>query len=214
MFTGIITHLGEVASLAPSKEGAKDGAEQALELLVPEDFTRELAVGASVSCNGCCLTLKAPPRRAETGHRHRLAFGLSPETLARTTLGRLAPGAPVNLERAARLGDELGGHFVTGHIDGLAELESLQEHGENRDLAFRHDPALSPLIAAKGSLALDGVSLTVNRAEEGRFAVMLIAHTLAHTTLGRLAPGAPVNLEIDLLARYIARQAQHLAPPR
>lgn len=190
MFTGIVTDLGRVRAIKP-------GGDARYEFATGLD-TATLAVGASVCCSGACLTVvdKGPGWFAAT---------VSAETLAKTTLGRWRAGTPVNFERALRAGDELGGHIVTGHVDGVAELKSAREEGDSLRLAFAVPEELARFTAAKGSVALDGVSLTVNDAGKSGFGVNLIPHTRRTTTLGALAPGDVVNLEIDPLARYVAR---------
>ena len=210
MFSGIVTHQGTVA--ASNKPATSDKSrEQTFAVVVPVAFCEGLEVGASVSCNGCCLTLKQPAEPTGTEAK-TLCFGLSPETLARTTLGALQEGATINLERALKYGDEIGGHLVTGHIDGTASLIAIEDLGENRSLTFATDKAFAPMLAAKGGIALDGVSLTVNEVqpdpqapERVCFSVMLIAHTLAVTTFGGLRPRDLVNLELDPMARYSVR---------
>ncbi|HXV23025.1 MAG TPA: riboflavin synthase [Alphaproteobacteria bacterium] len=190
MFTGIIMHVGRVRAIVP-------GGDTRLEISVGFD-TGELAIGASVACSGPCLTVmdKGPGWFAAT---------VSGETLSRTTLGQWRVGTPVNLERALRLGDELGGHLVTGHVDGIALLIEDRPEGDSRRWALEAPEGLRRFIAAKGSVALDGVSLTVNEVEGRGFGVNLIPHTLAHTSLGSASPGARLNLEIDLVARYLQR---------
>lgn len=190
MFTGIITDLGRVRAIKP-------GGDARYEFATGFD-TGTLAVGASVCCSGACLTVvdKGPGWFAAT---------VSAETLARTTLGRWRTETPVNFERALRAGDELGGHIVTGHVDGVAELKSAEDEGDSLRLVFAPPAGLARYIAAKGSVALDGVSLTVNDVTASAFGVNLIPHTRKATTLGALAPGDFANLEIDPLARYVAR---------
>ena len=206
MFTGIITDLGRV-------RGLEARGDTRLTIETGTD-TETLALGASISCSGACLTVveKSPGW---------FAVDVSAETLSKTTLGDWAPGTAVNLERALRLGDEFGGHLVSGHIDGVAEVCARAEEGDSLRLAFTAPAALMPFIAVKGSVTLDGVSLTVNRVEDapgdtpgdapgdtpggGRFEVNIIPHTAALTTLGACRPGTRVNLEIDLLARYVQR---------
>ncbi len=190
MFTGIISDLGRVRLIKP-------GGDLRFEFATGLD-TGILAIGASVCCSGACLTVvdKGPGWFAAT---------VSAETLAKTTLGRWRAGTPVNFERALRAGDELGGHIVTGHVDGTAELKSAREEGDSLRLVFAAPKELVPFIAAKGSIALDGVSLTVNEVSASEFDVNLIPHTRKLTTLGALTPGDFVNLEIDPLARYVAR---------
>lgn len=190
MFTGIITDLGRVRRL---QRGV------GLQLTIATAFpTEEIAIGASIACSGPCLTVVA----VEPG-----AFSVeaSVETLACSTLGDWAEDTPVNLERALRLGDELGGHLVLGHVDGVARLVERRPEGDSVRFTIEAPAELMPYIAAKGSVALDGVSLTVNEIEGARFGVNLIPYTLAHTSLGDAAPGQRMNLEIDPIARYVAR---------
>ena len=194
MFTGIITDLGRVRA----REARGDTR---LSIETGHD-TGAIDIGASIACSGACLTVVD---KAEGW----FAADVSAETLSKTTLGDWVPGTAVNLERALRLGDELGGHLVSGHVDGVAEAFERAEEGGSLRLAFTAPEALMPFIAAKGSVTLDGVSLTVNRVEDGpgggRFEVNIIPHTAAATTLGACRPGTRVNLEIDLLARYVQR---------
>lgn len=191
MFTGIITDVGRVRRVEPT---ARD---RRYEIATAYD-TAEVAVGASIACAGCCLTVVA------TGPGW-FAVEVSGETLARTTLADWGEGTRVNLERAARVGDELGGHLVSGHVDGVGETLSVTPDGGSWRVGFRAPRPLHRLIAPKGSITVDGVSLTVNAVEDDLFEVNLIPHTREVTTLGALAPGSRVNLEIDLLARYLAR---------
>jgi riboflavin synthase len=190
MFTGIITDLGRVRRL---QRGV------GLQLTIATAFPiEEIALGASIACSGPCLTVVA----IEPG-----AFSVeaSAETLARSTLGDWTPGSPVNLERALRLGDELGGHLVLGHVDGVARLVERRPEGDSVRFTIEAPAELMRYIAPKGSVALDGISLTINEVEDSRFGVNLIPYTLAHTSLGDAAPGQRMNLEIDPIARYVAR---------
>ena len=192
MFTGIVEEVGEV--LAVTSEGAT--RRLTVRAAVALDGSD---VGASVAVNGACLTVVA--RDAST-----LAFDVGPETIERTTLGRLRPGAPVNLERPLRLGTPLGGHLVLGHVDGVATVNDLSRvESTARVRIALPDPEFAPLIVPKGSVAVDGVSLTVAVLEAAAFEVMLIPHTLAVTTLGRLAPGQAVNIETDVIGKYVQR---------
>lgn len=193
MFTGIITDVGRVRAIQHADDGR-------LEIETAFD-TGDIAIGASVACSGCCLTVI----EKEAGW---LAFEASGETRRLTTLGTWHEGTTVNLERALKAGDELGGHIVSGHVDGMAELVARETEGESLKLTFRAPDALAPFIAAKGSVTLDGVSLTVNTALARDFTVNIIPHTQEQTTLGGLAVGGAVNLEIDMLARYVARLMQ------
>lgn len=171
-----------------------------LVIAAPWQDTGSIAVGASIACSGCCLTaIELKP--------DSFAVEVSAETLANTTLGRWRPGARVNLERSLRMGDELGGHIVSGHVDGLAEVISqIAENGSIR-WRFRVPPELARFIARKGSIAIDGVSLTVNDADQDSFGVNIIPHTAEVTGFSMLKPGDFVNIEIDMLARYVARLA-------
>jgi riboflavin synthase len=191
MFTGIVTHLGRVRALDRTPAGAR------MEVEADLDYAT-LDLGASVCHAGCCLTV------VEKGEGW-YAVELSNETLARTTLGEWREGDAVNLERALKIGDELGGHLVSGHVDGVGEVLEVRPDGDGWRLSFRAPAPLHRFIAEKGSVTVDGVSLTVTEAEGQSFGVALIPHTWAHTTLSRLTPGAHVNLEIDLIARYAAR---------
>jgi riboflavin synthase len=190
MFTGIITDLGRVRRLHRG---------DLLDLTIATTFdTSAIPLGASIACSGACLTVVA----VEPG-----AFSVqaSAETLTCTTLGAWEEGTPVNLERPLRVGDELGGHLVLGHVDGRARIVERQAEAESVRFLFEAPEELAPFIAPKGSVALDGVSLTVNEASGNRFGVNIIPHTLACTNFGQAHPGQPVNLEIDLIARYVAR---------
>jgi riboflavin synthase len=190
MFTGIVTDLGLVRAIAQR-------GDRRFSIGTGYD-TSGIALGASIACSGACLTV------VETGPDW-FAVDASAETLSKTTLGDWQPGTPVNLERALRLGDELGGHLVSGHVDGLAVLVARRPEGDSVRLTFEAPPEPARFIAAKGSVTLDGVSLTVNEIEDRRFGVNIIPHTAEVTTLGDLQPGDRVNLEIDLLARYVQR---------
>lgn len=199
MFTGIVSGVGRVRSVEPN------GATRDMRIVIgtPADTpawadTARIAIGASICCSGCCLTA------VEVGPDW-FAVTASAETLARTTLGGWRVGTPVNLERSLRVGDEFGGHIVAGHVDGVGEVTAITpDHGSTR-WSFRIPAALAPYIAVKGSVAVDGVSLTVNEAGRDDFAVNIIPHTHEVTTLGGLRAGALVNIEIDTVARYVAR---------
>jgi riboflavin synthase len=190
MFTGIITDVGRVQW---SRRG------ELLDLTIATAFdTAAIPIGASIACSGACLTVVA----VEPG---TFAVQASVETLTRTTLGEWEEGTPVNLEKSLRLGDELGGHLVLGHVDGIARILERRPEAESVRFVFEAPEELAPFIAPKGSVALDGVSLTVNEVGQSRFGVNIIPHTLACTNLGSLQPGQGMNLEIDLIARYVAR---------
>ncbi len=190
MFTGIVTDLGRVRLI---RKGAL------ADLTIATHFdTAAIAIGASIACSGACLTVIAVENGAFT-------VQASDETLARTTIGGWAEGTPVNLEQSLRLGDELGGHLVSGHIDGLARIVERRPEGESVRFAFEAPAVLMPFIAPKGSVSLDGVSLTVNEVAGNRFGVNIIPHTLACTNFNKAQPGQQMNLEIDMIARYLAR---------
>lgn len=190
MFTGIITDLGKVRELTP-------GAVTKLVIETKYD-TAAIDLGASVACNGCCLSV------VEKGAGW-LAFEASNETLDVTTLGKWQVGTKVNLERALRLGDELGGHLVSGHVDGVGTIKAARQDGGSLRLTIAAPRTLARFIAPKGSIAMDGVSLTVNEVDGVDFGVNLIPITLDATNLGAAHAGDRVNLEIDMMARYLAR---------
>ena len=192
MFTGIVTAIGRVREVNPR------GGDVELVIDTGALDLGRLAVGDSIAVSGACLTATRIEGRA-------FAADASLETLARTTLGRLGPGAAVNLERALRAGDALGGHYVTGHVDGLARVLDLREDARSWRVRFEAPEALARYIAPKGSATIDGVSLTVNEVDGHRFGVNIIPHTRERTTLGRLEPGQTVNLEVDIIARYVER---------
>ena len=194
MFTGIVTDIGEVLERA--------GGQFNIRTHFPAE---QLDVGGSMACDGCCLTMTSV--RPEGGGS-AFSVDVSNETRGKTTLGGWEPGRKINLEQALRLGQELGGHLVTGHIDGLARIIDIVPDGESRRYSFEVPEHLAPYIAPKGSVCLDGVSLTVNEVSDRRFGVNVIPHTLTVTTWGAKTPGQLVNLEVDLFARYIARQLE------
>jgi riboflavin synthase len=192
MFTGLVQSLAEVAKVEARPPG------RLLVLRAPEQApTTQL--GDSVAINGCCLTCVAIDGAL-------LSFEAGAETLSRTNLGELAPGDRVNVELSLSLGDKLGGHLVTGHVDAVGKLERRDDDADWSTCWFEFPPELRRQMASKGSIAVDGVSLTLVDVEPTRFSVALIPHTLAHTTLGRLAPGSRVNLETDLVAKYVQQQ--------
>jgi riboflavin synthase len=196
MFTGIVTDIGEVVAVKPR-------ADNLHRLKIACAYDRASIVdGASIACSGICLTVVGA---GEDDGRTWFAVDAAAETLAVTTAGRWRHGTRINLERALKIGDELGGHIVTGHVDGLAELVAREDLPDMARLAFRVPAQLSRFIAAKGSVALDGISLTVNEVADHTFSVLIIPHTLKVTTIGALGAGDVVNLEVDLMARYAAR---------
>ncbi|EPY02583.1 riboflavin synthase [Magnetospirillum fulvum] len=195
MFTGIVTALGEVKRVVRG-----EGRETRFEISSGFD-PAGIAIGASIAHNGVCLTV------VETGPGWH-AVEVSGETLSKTTLGGWVTGSRVNLERSLRMGDEMGGHIVSGHVDGVARVAEMRPDGQSMRFVFETPAALSHFVAPKGSVALDGVSLTVNEVEGDRFGVNIIPHTQSVTTFGLYRPGDTVNLEIDMLARYVARLLQ------
>jgi riboflavin synthase len=196
MFTGIVTDIGEVIAVT-----ARADTLRRLKIACRYDRAGILD-GASIACNGVCLTVVAAGVEDE---RTWFSADAAAETLAVTTAQSWRHGTRLNLERALRIGDELGGHIVAGHVDGVAELMLRDDLPNMARLVFRAPAPLARFIAAKGSVTLDGVSLTVNEVEDDAFSVLIIPHTLAVTTFGALRPGDGVNLEVDLMARYAAR---------
>lgn len=192
MFTGLISGVGEVRH-----------AENGLFTIAAPYAPDTIAIGASICCDGCCLTAT----RVETDGAGGSLFSVdaSNETLNVTTLGEWQVGRRINLERSLKIGDELGGHIVTGHVDGIAEVAAVKPDGSSRRFEIMSPPSLAKYIAAKGSVALDGTSLTVNSVEGNRFTVNLIPHTLEVTCWGQKGAGSHLNIEVDLMARYAAR---------
>jgi len=195
VFTGIVTAVGEIEAVE-----RRNGLMR-LTVASPYDAAG-VEIGASICHDGCCLTVVEKNGRAG-GMTH--VVEVAAESLEITTLGTLDVGDRVNLERSLKLGDELGGHIVSGHIDGLGEVVSVAADGEGWRVCVKAPGGFAPLIAQKGSIAINGVSLTVNEVAGDTFGVLIIPHTWQVTTLARLAPGAKVNLEVDMLARYVAR---------
>ncbi len=197
MFTGIVTDIGTV--IAREQRG-----DTRFRIRTAFD-TDSIAIGASIACSGCCLTV------VQTG-ADWFAVDVSAETLSRTTLGQWGEGSRINLERSLKVGDELGGHIVSGHVDGLAEVVQAAPEGDSLRLEFRVPDALAGFVAEKGSVALDGVSLTVNAVQGNVFGINLIPHTQQVTTLGGLQVGHRVNFEVDTLARYVGRLRDWVKP--
>ncbi|AHB48549.1 riboflavin synthase subunit alpha [Hyphomicrobium nitrativorans NL23] len=191
MFTGLITDVGELIGREDGRFAVRCGYD-------PDD----IAPGASIACDGACLTVVTV--RAD-GAGAAFTADVSNETLSKTTLGAWQVGRRINLERPLRAGEELGGHIVAGHVDGVARIADIRADGESRRMVIEVPPHLAPYVAPKGSVALDGTSLTVNEVSGARFGINLIPVTLTQTTWGRKKPGDEVNVEIDLLARYVAR---------
>ena len=192
MFTGIIEHLGKVASLTASR----DGGRLAIDLTSAPQIAAEIKQGDSIAVNGCCLTV------VEHDKRH-FAADLSGETLRRTSLGEKKPGDPVNLERPLTAGARLGGHFVQGHVDGVGRVTSLTPEGENWWLSIEVPENLRRYIAEKGSISIEGISLTVARWHDGIASIAIIPFTYQHTNVHALSVGTAVNLEVDILAKYV-----------
>jgi riboflavin synthase len=191
MFTGIITDIGEVAR--------RDGGR----FIIRCGYAAEtVAIGASIACDGACLTVVEV---VPAGKGSAFTVDVSNETLTRTTLGAWQTGRPVNLERALRAGEELGGHIVAGHVDDVGAIVDIRPDGASRRFTVEVPDELARYLAPKGSVALDGISLTVNEVSRRRFGINIVPHTLTHTTLGAKKPGDRVNLEVDPIARYVAR---------
>jgi riboflavin synthase len=198
MFTGIITDIGEV--IAIEKRGDT-------RLTIATNYDPDtIALGASIACSGCCLTAVGTGRLQDG--RGFFAVDASAETLARSTLGAWGIGTRINLERPLKMGDELGGHVVSGHVDDVGEIVSIVPEGDSLRFRFRVSPEIARFIAPKGSVSIDGTSLTVNEVEGSEFGVNIIPHTQAVTTWGKAEAGHQVNVEIDMLARYVARLSE------
>lgn len=198
MFTGIVTDVGEVLAAEERASGRR--------FRIGTRYDADgIATGASISCGGCCLTVVEKGRNHAPGNPFWFEVDVSTESLERTTAKSWAVGTRLNLERALKVGDELGGHMVSGHVDGTARVVSRDEDADMAVLWFEVPEDFTRFVAPKGSIALDGTSLTVNRVDGNRFSVMIIPHTQAVTTWGRVAAGDLVNFEIDLMARYVAR---------
>jgi riboflavin synthase len=201
MFSGIVTGLGEILEVDEKSDGLR-------RLVVAcDDDPDSIAVGASIACSGICLTVV---EHGAKGNRPFFAVDAAAETLRLTTAGHWRRGTRINLERSLRLGDEMGGHLVSGHVDGIAELVTRDDFLDSACFTLRVPAALSRFIAVKGSVALDGVSLTVNKVDGDVFSVLIIPHTLQVTTFGKLDAGARLNLEVDQMARYVARLMETL----
>lgn len=195
MFTGLVEMLADVREVVEEPPGRRLRIAAGV-------LAADAVLGESIAVSGCCLTVVGIDRQV-------LDFQAGPETLSRTTLGTLKAGSQVNLERSLMLGDRLGGHLVTGHIDAVGTLAARDDYGDWATLWFEVPQPLMRQIAGKGSVAIDGASLTVVDVQANRFSVQLIPHTLQVTTLGQLRSGQPVNIETDLLAKYVERQLQH-----
>jgi len=191
MFTGIVTHVGTVARIDKSAGDWK--------LFISSTMrVNDIVIGASISCSGCCLTVV-------DRDQDWMAFSVSNETLSKTIIGSWEAGSRVNLEASLKMGDELGGHMVTGHVDGFATLQRITPDGDSHRLKIEVPDNLAIYLAPKGCVALDGISLTVNEVEGNVFGVNIIPHTWVHTSIGEKKPGDLMNFEADLIARYVAR---------
>lgn len=197
MFTGIITDIGTIASVDNKGKDVRLGIYTNFDLSKTD-------IGASIACSGCCLTVVKKIDDI-------FFVDVSAESLSKTNIGSWVAGTKINLERALKMGDELGGHVVSGHVDGLATLKSLKQDGESYRLVFEVPKDLGGYIAPKGSVSLDGISLTVNEVDGVSFGVNIIPHTWENTTLGSIKEGARVHLEIDMLARYVQRALAYKA---
>ncbi|MEM7455038.1 MAG: riboflavin synthase [Planctomycetota bacterium] len=192
MFTGLVEEKGTIEMITPLADAA--------DLKISCNIVHEdVAIGDSIAVNGCCLTVVAI-------EANKLTFQAGSETLSRTNLGKLNEGSPVNLERSLSVGSRLGGHFVTGHVDAVGVVDQRDDHGEWSDIWFKVDAGLTRQMAGKGSVAVDGISLTLVKVEADRFSIQAIPHTLAETTLGERSVGDQVNIETDLLAKYVQQQ--------
>ncbi len=191
MFTGIITDIGTIASIDETRGDKRFSIYTNFDLGTVD-------IGASIACSGCCLTVV---RKLDD----MFFVDVSAETLSKTNLGQWSDGDKVNLERALKMGDELGGHIVSGHVDGLAKCVSVTKEGDSHRLVFETPTGMDKMVAPKGSVALDGISLTVNEVEGNSFGVNIIPHTWDKTTLGKVKAGDKIHFEADMLARYVAR---------
>lgn len=201
MFTGIITSIGDIV--------AAERRDDDLRLKIASDYAPGgIAIGASIACSGVCLTATT---KGEHERGSWFTADVSAETLSKTTLGGWAVGDRINLERSLKVGDELGGHIVSGHVDGIGQIVRLADDGDSLRVTIKAPQNIARFIAEKGSVAIDGASLTVNEVSGDTFGVNLIPHTRTVTTFGALAEGQNVNLEIDVLARYVARLADSAA---
>jgi riboflavin synthase len=200
VFTGLVEETGTIARICHRSDNR-------LLVVRAEVAGSDARIGDSICVSGCCLTIV---ELGEQDGGHLLSFELVPETLQRTTIGQRSAGESVNLERALRADSRLGGHWVTGHVDGTGTIESIDRHEEWSKIRVTVDPALARQMAAKGSVAVEGVSLTLVDVGQQQFSVVLVPHTLATTTLGRLGVGDHVNVETDLLAKYVQRQLEQI----
>lgn len=201
MFTGIVTDIGEIVTVTPGGQAGAKAGDRRFVVRTRHDM-KPVAIGASIACSGCCLTV------IEKGDDW-FAVEVSGESLAKTHLGDWKAGSRINLELSLKVGDELGGHLVYGHVDGVGKVVAMTPEGGSVRFTFEAPSDLARFVAAKGSVAIDGISLTVNEVAGNRFGVNVISHTQAVTTLGQAKIDQPVNLEVDMLARYVARLLEH-----
>lgn len=194
MFTGLVRYQGKISALTLNEDGMR--------ATVSIPALEKAEIGASICCSGCCLTLIEQ-------NGQEFVFEISNETLSKTTLGNWKIDKSVNIEPSLKLGDELGGHFVFGHVDGIASLQDVKQDGDSYRLTICPPPELMKFIAPKGSIALDGISLTVNEVDSDTFGVNIIPHTWDHTTLKYKVAGDNLNIEVDMLARYVQRMIGH-----
>ena len=199
MFTGLIQDVGSVVSVDKTRGDAR------IRIATAIDLARE-SIGASIACSGCCLTVVE--KGSSSDGQGWFDVDVSAESLSKTAIGAWDVGSAVNIEPSLRLGDEMGGHIVSGHVDGLATLESITPEGDSYRLKIRVPQDLAHFIASKGSVALDGISLTVNEVDDNVFGVNIIPHTWDKTSLGQAKEGQSLHLEIDMLARYVARMLE------
>lgn len=192
MFTGIITHTGLITAWSPSKSGGQFSVK-------PQRKFTQIKIGESIAINGCCLTVVSDKNGV-------LTFDVSDETMRKTAMYALRKGSKVNLERAMRVGDRLGGHFVLGHVDGVGKIKKIKEHKGSVEFVISYPKTFAELLIEKGSVTVDGVSLTVCDLKSNQFGLYIIPHTLNETHLGELRVGDPVNLEFDVLGKYVFRR--------
>lgn len=195
MFTGIITHIGTVARIDKARGDWRIFIQSSIDV-------EKVVIGASIACSGCCLTVVDK-------QKDWLAFDVSGESLSKTVIGTWHVGTRINMELSMKIGDEIGGHIVSGHVDGLAKLESIKQEGDSHRLKISVPKEFELYVAPKGSISLDGISLTVNEVEGNVFGVNIIPHTWTQTTLGERKVGDALNMEVDMMARYVARQLGH-----
>ncbi len=201
MFTGIITHFGTLERVTHNTQGKDNWVDMTIGVRANID-SNTIDIGASVAHNGVCLTITHKQQRGDYGY---FESDVSSETVSKTTLGTWNKGMVINLERALKMGDELGGHLVSGHVDAMAPITDIAPEGDSHRFLFQMPTAFDTMIAPKGSIVINGVSLTVNEVTDTHFGVNIIPHTMQNTTFGKLSIGDMVNLEVDIMARYVAQ---------